>query len=84
MQCIWGKSILGAVIAMIMLHPDLQNAWTVASEGVLRNQSVWFGLYEIPMVTYQGHIIPIVIAGLYNGFIENKLHKIVQKWLIYS
>ena len=28
---------------MIMLHPDLQNAWTVASEGVLRNQSVWFG-----------------------------------------
>ena len=29
-----GNQFLGAVIAMIMLHPDLQNAWTVASEGV--------------------------------------------------
>lgn len=66
---------------MIMLHPDLQNAWTVASEGVLRNQSVWFGLYEIPMVAYQGHIIPIVIAVYIMSFIENKLHKIVPEMI---
>ena len=76
-----GNQFLGAVIAMIMLHPDLQNAWTVASEGVLRNQSVWFGLYEIPMVAYQGHIIPIVIAVYIMSFIENKLHKIVPEMI---
>ena len=76
-----GNQFLGAVIAMIMLHPDLQNAWTVASEGVLRNQSVWFGLYEIPMVAYQGHVIPIVIAVYIMSFIENKLHKIVPEMI---
>lgn len=29
---------------MIMIHPNLQNAWTVATEGVQATQKVWFGL----------------------------------------
>ncbi len=45
---------LGAVIGMIMIHPNLQNAWTVATEGVKATQKVWFGLYSIDMVGYQG------------------------------
>lgn len=76
-----GNQFLGAVIAMVMIHPDLQNAWTVASEGVLNSQPVWFGLYDIPLVGYQGHIIPIVIAAYIMSFIENKLHKIVPEML---
>lgn len=76
-----GNQFLGAVIAMVMIHPDLQNAWTVASEGVLNSQPVWFGLYDIPMVGYQGHVIPIVIAAYIMSFIENKLHKIVPEML---
>lgn len=76
-----GNQFLGAVIAMIMLHPDLQNAWTVASEGILTSQPVWFGLYDIPMIGYQGHIIPIVIAVYIMSFIENKLHKIVPEMI---
>jgi len=76
-----GNQFLGAIIAMIMLHPNLQNAWTVASEGVLNTQPVWGGLYDIPMVGYQGHIIPIVIAVYIMSFIENKLHKIQRLYL---
>ncbi|MGL5314843.1 MAG: PTS transporter subunit EIIC [Peptostreptococcaceae bacterium] len=76
-----GNQFLGAVIAMIMLHPDLQNAWTVAGEGILNTQPVWFGLYDIPLVAYQGHIIPIVIAVYIMSFIENKLHKIVPEMI---
>ena len=53
---------LGAVIGMIMIHPSLQNAYTVATEGVQQTQSVFFGLYHIDMVGYQGHVIPIIIA----------------------
>ncbi len=33
---------LGAVIGMIMIHPSLQNAYTVATEGVQQTQSVFF------------------------------------------
>ena len=57
-----GNQYLGAVIGMIMIHPSLQNAWAVATEGVATHQSVWFGLYKIEMVGYQGHVIPIMIS----------------------
>lgn len=43
---------LGAVIGMIMINPSLQNAYTVATEGVQATQSVFFGLYDIDMVGY--------------------------------
>ncbi len=72
-----GNPYLGAVIGMLMIHPDLQNAWTVATEGVLRTQSVWFGLYEVNLVGYQGSVIPVIIAVWVMCFIEKRLHKIV-------
>lgn len=75
------NQFLGAIIAMIMIHPDLQNAWTVSTEGYQAMQSVWGGLYEIPMVGYQGHVIPIVIAVWIMSKIETKLHKIVPEML---
>lgn len=68
---------LGAVIGMIMIHPNLQNAWTVATEGVHATQKVWFGLYSIDMVGYQGHVIPVIIAVWVLAQIEKRLHKIV-------
>ena len=68
---------LGAVIGMIMIHPNLQNAWTVATEGVQTTQKVWFGLYSIDMVGYQGHVIPVIIAVWVLAQIEKRLHKVV-------
>ncbi len=74
-----GNPYLGAVIGMLMIHPDLQNAWTVASQGVLVKQSVWFGLYEIDLIGYQGHVIPVIIAVWVMCFIEKRLHKVVPE-----
>ena len=72
---------LGAVIGMIMINPALQNAYTVATDGVQQTQSVFFGLYDIDMVGYQGHVIPVVIAVWLLSVIEKKLHKIVPEVL---
>lgn len=74
-----GNPYLGAVIGMLMIHPDLQNAWTVATQGVQVRQSVWFGLYEIDLIGYQGHVIPVIIAVWVMCFIEKRLHKIVPE-----
>lgn len=74
-----GNPYLGAVIGMLMIHPDLQNAWTVASQGVMVRQSVWFGLYEIDLIGYQGHVIPVIIAVWVMCFIEKRLHKIIPE-----
>lgn len=76
-----GNPFLGAVIGMIMIHPDLQNAWTVASEGVQKTQEVFFGLYSIDMVGYQGHVIPIIISVWVMSFLEKRLHKYVPAML---
>ena len=71
-----GNPFLGAVIGMIMIHPDLQNAWTVSS-GVEVMQPVFGGLYSVPLVGYQGHVIPVIIAVWVMCQIEKRLHKIV-------
>lgn len=72
---------LGAVIGMIMINPSLQNAYTVATDGVQATQSVFFGLYDIDMVGYQGHVIPVVIAVWLLSVLEKKLHKVVPEVL---
>ena len=72
---------LGAVIGMIMINPALQNAYDVATNGVQQTQSVFFGLYDIDMVGYQGHVIPVVIAVWLLSVIEKKLHKVVPEVL---
>ncbi len=72
-----GNPYLGAVIGMMMIHPNLQNAWTVATEGVKQTLPVWFGLYKVDLVGYQGHVIPVIIAVFVMCQIEKRLHKVV-------
>lgn len=74
-----GNIFLGAAIGMIMIHTDLMNAWSVAGATDIPTASVWFGLYDIKLVGYQGHVIPVVIAVWLMSAIEKKLHKIVPE-----
>ncbi len=76
-----GNQFLGAVIGMIMIHSDLINAWSVSGmkASEIPTASVWFGLYDIKLVGYQGHVIPVVIAVWLMSMIEKKLHKIVPE-----
>lgn len=78
-----GNIFLGAVIGMIMIHSDLLNAWSVAGmiASDIPTASVWFGLYDINLVGYQGHVIPVVIAVWFMSAIEKKLHKIVPEMI---
>lgn len=78
-----GNIFLGAVIGMIMIHSDLLNAWSVASMSAsdIPTASVWFGLYDINLVGYQGHVILVVIAVWFMSAIEKKLHKIVPEMI---
>ena len=74
-----GNPYLGAVIGMIMIHSDLMNAWSVASAEIIPTADAWFGLYQINLVGYQGHVIPVVIAVWIMSKLEIKLHKIVPE-----
>ena len=82
-QVFGGNKFLGAVIGMIMIHPDLMNAWNVAGAdpGTIPQASVWFGAYSINLVGYQGHVIPVVIAVWFMSNLEKRLHKIVPEMI---
>ncbi|MDM8299293.1 PTS beta-glucoside transporter subunit IIBCA [Collinsella tanakaei] len=70
---------LGAVMGMLLINPGLQNANTVATEGVQQTFTVIPGLYSIEWTGYQGHVIPIVIAAGILAFIEKRLHRVVPE-----
>lgn len=76
-----GNIFLGAVIGMIMIHPNLINAWSVGSMNAA-DIPVWrlFG-FPIRQVGYQGHVIPVVIAVWLMCRIEKWLHKHVPEMI---
>ena len=76
-----GNIFLGAVIGMIMIHPNLINAWAIA--GMEASEiPVWhiFGL-PIRQVGYQGHVIPVIMAVWLMSQLEKRLHKLVPEMI---
>ena len=76
-----GNIFLGAVIGMIMIHPNLVNAWSVGSMAA-EEIPVWNLLgFQIRQVGYQGHVIPVIIATWLMSKIEKWLHKHVPEMI---
>ncbi|NMM63813.1 PTS beta-glucoside transporter subunit IIBCA [Clostridium sp. P21] len=69
---------LAAALGAIMIHPSLQNAWTLG-EGI-KNSITIFGLH-LSMVGYQGTVLPILIAVWVMGYIERSLRKVIPNVL---
>ncbi|WP_057914787.1 sucrose-specific PTS transporter subunit IIBC [Peribacillus muralis] len=77
-----GNPYLGAVIGMIMVHPDLLNAYGYG-EAVLKDTvPVWniFGL-TIEKVGYQGTVFPVLAASFILAWTEKNLRKIIPSAL---
>ncbi len=69
---------LAAVLGGIMIHPALQNAWTLGA-GVQETLDL-FG-FEVAMVGYQGTVLPILIAVWIMGYIERTTRRYVPNAL---
>lgn len=76
-----GNQFLGAVIGMIMIHPNLVNAWSVAGGAETSTLWSWFGVWNIQNVGYQGHVIPVILSVWLMCAIEKPLHKRVPEML---
>ena len=76
-----GTIYLGAVIGMIMIHPNLISAWSVASMEASEIPVWTFFGYTVRQVGYQGHVIPVIIAVWFMCMLEKKLHKIVPEMI---
>ena len=74
-----GNRFMAAVIGLIMVHPDLINAWTAAEMNASQIPQ-WHVLgLTIRQVGYQGHVIPILIVIWLMSRIEKTLHRHVPE-----
>lgn len=77
-----GNPYLGAVIGMIMVHPDLLNGYGYGSavlEGTIPTWNI-FGL-SIESVGYQGTVLPVIASSYILAKVENLLRKIIPEFL---
>ncbi|HYN55960.1 MAG TPA: sucrose-specific PTS transporter subunit IIBC [Motilibacterales bacterium] len=67
---------LGAVIGMIMVHPDLLNAWAQGQAALSGEIPTWslFG-WEIDRIGYQGTVLPVLFAVWFLAVVEKWLRK---------
>lgn len=73
-----GNPYLGAAMGMIMVHPDLLNAYSIG----IADPPIWniFG-FEIEAIGYQGTVLPVLAVAFILATIEKKLHKVTPTWL---
>lgn len=76
-----GNPYLGAAMGMIMVHPDLLNAYKLAETPVneIPNWNI-FGM-NIAAVGYQGTVLPVLAVAWILAKIETFLHKKTPTWL---
>jgi len=71
-----GTPIVGLVLGLMLVSPSIPNAWGVAGGDVEPILVKLFGL-SIPVVGYQGSVLPAFIAGIIGSKLERGFRKIV-------
>lgn len=73
-----GNPYLGAAMGMIMVHPDLLNAYSIG----VAEPPYWSILgFNIPAIGYQGTVLPVLAVSFILANIEKRLHKVTPTWL---
>ena len=70
-----GSQALGIILGLMLVSPALPNAYLVADPNSGVTPIMLFGF--IPIVGYQGSILPAFIAGIVGANLEKKLRNIV-------
>lgn len=69
---------LAATVGGIMIHPALQNAWT---QGQGFKTMKVLGFIDMPLLGYQGTVLPILVVVFFMAYIEKFIRKIVPEVL---
>ncbi|WP_186577882.1 sucrose-specific PTS transporter subunit IIBC [Aquibacillus kalidii] len=72
-----GTPIIGLILGLMLVSPSLPNAWGVAGGGV---EPIYF-MGFIPVVGYQGSVLPAFFAGILGARLERTIRKRVPEAL---
>ncbi len=76
-----GTEVLGIVLGICLVSPQLLNAYAVSSTDVADIPFWDFGFTQIQMIGYQAQVIPALLVGLFGGLLEVKLTKVIPSYI---
>ena len=76
-----GSPLLGIVLGLVLVHPDLLSAYSYAEAKTNGTVPVWnlFG-WEIEKIGYQGQVLPVLVSA----YILAKIESFMNKKVAYS
>jgi PTS system trehalose-specific IIC component len=74
-----GTEILGIVLGICLVSPQLLNAYAVANTAPEAIPFWDFGFAQLKMIGYQAQVIPAILAGLTLAYLEKLFRKIIPQ-----
>ena len=71
-----GSPILGIVLGLMLVSPNLPDKWAVVN-GTAQALQIDMGFLTLNITGYQSSVIPALFMGFFAAALEKKLHKII-------
>lgn len=71
-----GTPVIGIVLGLMLVAPQLPNAYAIADGSAVPMEFNIFGL-SVPVIGYQGSVLPALILGIFASKLQQALKKIV-------
>lgn len=71
-----GSPILGIVLGLMLVSPNLPDKWAVVN-GTAQALQIDMGFLTLNITGYQSSVIPALFMGFFAATLEKKLHKII-------
>lgn len=73
-----GNPVIGIVLGLMLVAPQLPNAWAIAGGDAQPIPMDVFGI-TVPVVGYQGSVLPALVLGIFASKLQNTLQRIVPE-----
>ncbi len=71
-----GTPVIGIVLGLMLVAPQLPNAYAIAGGTAQPLQLDLFG-FSIPIIGYQGSVLPALILGIFASKLQQSLKKVI-------
>lgn len=71
-----GTPVIGIVLGLMLVAPQLPNAYAIADGSAVPMEFSIFG-FSVPVIGYQGSVLPALILGIFASKLQQALKKIV-------
>ena len=72
-----GTPVIGIVLGLMLVAPELPNAWAAIPGGAQQPMMMDILGFSVPVVGYQGSVLPALVLGIFGAKLQKWLKKFV-------